>query len=87
VIDILASNRRRANNKKNQREGSMPIQWTTHIAQAMQQHGASRKPRPDTADRTATAATEQKFQSRLPNQAEDAASRWTAIAAAPPSRP
>ena len=65
----------------------MPIQWTTHIPQAMQQHGASRKPRPDTAEKTETAAAEQKFQSGLPNQAEDAASRWTATAAAPPSTP
>ena len=63
----------------------MPIQWTAHIPQAMQQHGASRKPRPDTA--VETAAIEQKFQSGLPNQAEDAASRWTATAAAPPSTP
>jgi hypothetical protein len=63
----------------------MPIQWTTHIPQAMQQHGASRKPRPDTA--AETAAAEQKFQSGLPNQAEDAATRWTAKAAAPPSTP
>ena len=49
----------------------MPIQWTAHIPQAMQQHGASRKPHIDTIEGTATA--EQKFQSGLPNQAEDTA--------------
>ena len=28
----------------------MPIQWTAHTPQAMQQHGASRKPHRDTAE-------------------------------------
>ena len=59
----------------------MPIQWTGHIPQAMQQHGASRKPRPDDES---DALAEQKFQSGWPNQAEDAASRW---AVTPDARP
>jgi len=62
----------------------MPIQWTGHIPQAMQQHGASRKPRPD--DESTTLA-EQKFQSGQPNQAEDAACRWAVIPDARPSSP
>ena len=63
----------------------MPIQWTAHIPQAMQQHGASRKPHRDTAEGASLA--EQKLQSGWPNQAEDAACRWTATPDAQPSRP
>jgi hypothetical protein len=65
-------------------DGPMPIHWTGHIPQAMQQHGASRKPRPD--DESTTLA-EQKFQSGQPNQAEDAACRWAVTPAARPSSP
>ncbi len=63
----------------------MPIQWTAHIPQAMQQHGASRKPRPETAEGAAVA--EQKFQSGRPNLSEDAAGPWAATPDARPSRP
>src|SRR2546423_8164973 len=85
AIVILASNRRRANNEQKSTEGSVPIQWTAHIPQAMQQHGASRKPRPVAAEGAARA--EQKLQSGWPNQAEDVACRWTATPDAQPSRP
>jgi hypothetical protein len=62
----------------------MPIPWPGHIPQAMQQHGASRKPRLD--DENITPA-EQKLQSGQPNQAEDAACRWAVTPAVRPSSP
>jgi hypothetical protein len=60
----------------------MPIQWTQHIPQAMQQHGASRMSRTETSD---SIVADSKFQASLPNRAEDAASRTTP--AARPSSP
>jgi hypothetical protein len=57
------------------------VQWTDHIPQAMQQHGASRKP--DAAERAAPA--DRKSQSSWPNQAEDAASLLITPAAPPSS--
>lgn len=58
------------------------VHWTDHIPQAMQQHGASRKP----AAIERTAPADRKSQSSWPNQAEDAAS-LLATPAAPPSSP
>jgi hypothetical protein len=62
-------------------EGSM-VHWTDHIPQAMQQHGASRKPVADALP----APADRKSQSSWPNAAEDAASRLT-TPAVPPSSP
>ena len=48
----------------------MPIPWTVHIPQAMQQHGA-RRTWHETAESDRLA--DLKMQSALPNQAEDEA--------------
>jgi hypothetical protein len=61
----------------------MPIQWTQHMPQALQQHGAGRKFHTEMSE---TIAVETKFQASLPNPAEDAASPLT-TPVAPPSSP
>ena len=61
------------------------VQWTDHIPQAMQQHGASRKS--GTAAIQNTAPADRKSQSGWPNVAEDAASLLTTPAATPAARP
>jgi hypothetical protein len=48
----------------------MPITWTVHIPQAMQQHGARRSWYQTTES---DSLTDLKNQSALPNQAEDEA--------------
>jgi hypothetical protein len=50
----------------------MPVPWTMHIPQAMQQHGASRSSNAKPLDDALLADRE--LQARQPNQAEDAAS-------------
>ena len=59
------------------------VQWTDHIPQAMQQHGASRKS--GTAAIQNTAPADRNSQSGWPNVAEDAASLLTTSLPATPA--